>query len=482
MNSGSYTSNSTYKRNLDALLSSVSPNISASGFYNASMGEDSDRVNIIALCRADLRPSQCSNYVGNATAEIVNKCRGQRQAILWHEFCMVRYSDEAIFGTLATVPNQGARSGTKVTNTDVFYRELNILLDGLRDRAANNSSPMKFAANTRAVDDSTIYAFSQCTPDITSAECGDCLAKSAQKVGKCCVRVKVELESLCLVAIFVTKAFRSTTIRWLERYCSHQRRQCHRHLSRRVREISTIECLQYDLRTIRAATDNFSDANKLGQGGFGVVYKGKLPEGNEIAVKRLSPGSGQGDLEFKNEVRLLAKLQHRNLVSLLGFSVEGNERLLIYEWVQNGSLDRFICDVYSFGVLILEIISGQKVRNFQNEESMDSLTSFVWKNWHQGTATNIIDPTLRTSSGSMPDIMKCINIGLLCVQKNAADRPKMGSVVLMLSSLSLTLPEPSQPAFFMSGSFRLDNSSKDQSDYTTHLSTNEASISELYPR
>ncbi|XP_022866219.1 cysteine-rich receptor-like protein kinase 15, partial [Olea europaea var. sylvestris] len=109
-------------------------------------------------------------------------------------------------------------------------------------------------------------------------------------------------------------------------------------------EISTIESLQYDFSTIRAATDNFSDANKLGEGGFGIVYKGKLPKGNEIAVKRLSHDSGQGDLEFKNEVLLLARLQHRNLVRLLGFTVEGNERLLIYEWVQNGSLDRLIFD------------------------------------------------------------------------------------------------------------------------------------------
>ncbi|XP_049382398.1 cysteine-rich receptor-like protein kinase 10 isoform X2 [Solanum stenotomum] len=109
-------------------------------------------------------------------------------------------------------------------------------------------------------------------------------------------------------------------------------------------DISDVETLQYDFSTIRAATDNFSNANKLGQGGFGPVYKGKLQNGQEVAVKRLSADSGQGDLEFKNEVLLVARLQHRNLVKLLGFCLDGTERLLVYEFVPNASLDQFLFD------------------------------------------------------------------------------------------------------------------------------------------
>ncbi|MBA0575586.1 hypothetical protein Golob_000026, partial [Gossypium lobatum] len=102
------------------------------------------------------------------------------------------------------------------------------------------------------------------------------------------------------------------------------------------------EALQFDFNAVRVATDNFSDANLLGRGGFGSVYKGQLEDGRKAAIKRLSESSGQGEQEFKNEVMLLAKLQHRNLVRLLGLSFEQKERILIYEFLPNSSLDNFI--------------------------------------------------------------------------------------------------------------------------------------------
>ncbi|XP_062007259.1 G-type lectin S-receptor-like serine/threonine-protein kinase RKS1 isoform X2 [Rosa rugosa] len=98
----------------------------------------------------------------------------------------------------------------------------------------------------------------------------------------------------------------------------------------------------FHLSTISAATKNFSDSNRLGEGGFGPVYKGVLSSGTEIAVKRLSKNSGQGNEEFKNEVVLIAKLQHRNLVRILGYCVQDEEKMLIYEYLPNKSLDSFI--------------------------------------------------------------------------------------------------------------------------------------------
>ncbi|XP_042458685.1 receptor-like serine/threonine-protein kinase SD1-8 [Zingiber officinale] len=122
------------------------------------------------------------------------------------------------------------------------------------------------------------------------------------------------------------------------------------HISENAEE-KNLELPLFDLSTIRDATDNFSIDNKLGEGGFGPVYKGKLEDDREIAVKRLSNASTQGAAEFKNEVTLIAKLQHRNLVRLLGCCIQGGERMLIYEYMANGSLDAILFDEHQGALL-----------------------------------------------------------------------------------------------------------------------------------
>ncbi|KAL2902507.1 Cysteine-rich receptor-like protein kinase 10, partial [Bienertia sinuspersici] len=116
-------------------------------------------------------------------------------------------------------------------------------------------------------------------------------------------------------------------------------------------DLATLQSLQYERGTLLAATNNFSSQNEIGRGGFGGVYKGFLEDGQEIAVKRLSALSSQGDEEFKNEVLLLAKLQHRNLVRLMGFCIANNEKILVYEYLPNKSLDYFLFDSKRKGVL-----------------------------------------------------------------------------------------------------------------------------------
>uniref|UniRef100_A0ACD5YX47 Uncharacterized protein n=1 Tax=Avena sativa TaxID=4498 RepID=A0ACD5YX47_AVESA len=109
-------------------------------------------------------------------------------------------------------------------------------------------------------------------------------------------------------------------------------------------EESSSEFTLYDFPELDAATDNFSQDNKLGTGGFGPVYKGILADGTEVAVKRLAAQSGQGLVEFKNEIQLIAKLQHTNLVKLLGCCVQEEDKMLVYEYMPNRSLDYFIFD------------------------------------------------------------------------------------------------------------------------------------------
>ncbi|XP_021809031.1 serine/threonine-protein kinase BRI1-like 1, partial [Prunus avium] len=100
----------------------------------------------------------------------------------------------------------------------------------------------------------------------------------------------------------------------------------------------------FGIAVIEAATEGFSIENKLGEGGYGPVYKGVLPNGQEIAVKKLSKASTQGFEEFKNEVMLTAKLQHVNLVRVLGFCIEHHEQMLIYEYMPKKSLDLYLFD------------------------------------------------------------------------------------------------------------------------------------------
>ncbi|KAL4628638.1 hypothetical protein ACB092_05G254500 [Castanea dentata] len=326
----------------------------------------------------------------------------------------------------------------------------------------------------------------------------------------------------------------------------------------------------FDLRTIIAATNNFSVANKLGKGGFGSVYKGLLQNGMEIAIKRLSKCSGQGIEQFKNEVALIAKLQHRNLVKILGCCIHGEEKMLIYEYLPNKSLDSFIfdetkrlsldwgkrfeiicgiargllylhqdsrlriihrdlkasnvlldntlnpkisdfgmarivgedqieantncvvgtygymspeyamqglfsikSDVYSFGVLLLEIIIGKKNSAYHHDGPSSNLIGHVWDLWREGNATNIVDLLLGETYPAS-EVSRCIQIGLLCVQEHAIDRPTMSTIVFMLGN-DTPLPSPKQPAFILQGSYNSTNRSTSEASN----SVNEITISKL---
>ncbi|GLT51477.1 hypothetical protein SLA2020_248840 [Shorea laevis] len=318
----------------------------------------------------------------------------------------------------------------------------------------------------------------------------------------------------------------------------------------------------FQLATISHATDNFSLSNKLGQGGFGPVYKGKLVDAQEIAVKRLSSRSRQGVNEFKNEVKLIAKLQHRNLVRLLGCCIEGEEKMLVYEYMPNGSLDSFIfdqtrgkeldwskrfriicgiargllylhqdsrlriihrdlkasnvlldeemnpkisdfgtaksfggeqtegstntvigtygymapeyvigglfsikSDVFSFGVLLLEIISGIQNRGFFQPQHSLNLIGHAWKLWKEGNPLELAAESLGECF-TLSEVIRCIHISLLCLQQDPEDRPPMSSVVMMLGS-EIKLPQPKQPGFLLERTALEMDSSTSKHDSTT---------------
>ncbi|PQQ01758.1 G-type lectin S-receptor-like serine/threonine-protein kinase [Prunus yedoensis var. nudiflora] len=208
----------------------------------------------------------------------------------------------------------------------------------------------------------------------------------------------------------------------------------------------------FDLPTIAAATNNFSVANKLGKGGFGSVYKGVLYNGKEVAVKRLSKHSGQGVEEFKNEIILAwQEIFGRDQNEASTNRVVGTYGYMSPEYAMEG-LFSVKSDVYSFGVLQLEIITGRKNSGYYHEKYPDSnLVGHVWNLWREGKVLEIVDSSL-AQSNHVNEVVRCIQIALLCVQEYATDRPTMSAVVSMLGN-DTEVPSPKQPAFLLKRSY-----------------------------
>ncbi|CAI0457470.1 unnamed protein product [Linum tenue] len=208
----------------------------------------------------------------------------------------------------------------------------------------------------------------------------------------------------------------------------------------------------FSVASIMTSTNNFSLQNKLGEGGFGPVYKGKLGEGSEVAVKRLSKKSTQGLVQFKNELILIAKLQHRNLVRLLGYCIHEEEMMLVGymspEYAMDGTFSTK-SDVFSFGVMLLEIVSGMKNYGLIQLDPPINLVEYAWKLWNEGTPLQLVDAILTDSNSCKDQILRCINVGLLCIEYNAYDRPEIVEVISMLTREIAQLPTPKHPALTM---------------------------------
>ncbi|CAL5328159.1 unnamed protein product [Camellia sinensis] len=245
----------------------------------------------------------------------------------------------------------------------------------------------------------------------------------------------------------------------------------------------------FTFTNIVLATNNFSFENKLGEGGYGPVYKGTLQNGQEIAVKRLSKTSTQGFEEFKNKVMLTAELQHVNLLKVLGFCTEKEEQMLIYEYMPNKSLDYYIYDPIRCTLLDWEkrvqIIEGitqgllylqeysrltiihrdLKVSNilldnemkakiadfgmariFQKDELEANTSRIAFELWKDGKGMEFMDPSLNDLYSSCK-LMRCMQIALLCVQENPVDRPSMLELSSMLKNETTSIDIPKWPAF-----------------------------------
>ncbi|CAL0300882.1 unnamed protein product [Lupinus luteus] len=330
--------------------------------------------------------------------------------------------------------------------------------------------------------------------------------------------------------------FRSTGIK-KDTSSSRTPEEIHGHPLNNVRHFSDKELI--------SATDNYHLSNKIGRGGFGTVFKGTLKDGRQVAVKTLSASSRQGVGEFLSEIKTLSNVKHPNLVELIGCCVQGPSRTLVYEHVENGSLDSAllgtrsaniqldwnkrsaICigtakglaflheelvphivhrdikasnvlldrdfnpkigdfglaklfpddithistkiagttgylapeyalggqltmkaDVYSFGVLMLEIISGKSSSKTNRGEPQKLFLEWAWQLYEEGKMLELVDPDMKEYPEK--EVIKYIKVAFFCTQSVASRRPLMTQVVDMLSKeIQLNDKHISAPGFFM---------------------------------
>ncbi|KAI3879794.1 hypothetical protein MKX03_000413 [Papaver bracteatum] len=321
----------------------------------------------------------------------------------------------------------------------------------------------------------------------------------------------------------------------------------------------------FTLREVKAATRNFDRANKIGEGGFGPVYKGLRPDGSLIAVKQLSAMSKQGNREFVNEIGIISCLQHPNLVKLFGCCVEGNQLLVIYEYMENNSLARAlygradqrlnldwptrfrICmdiakglaflheesrlkivhrdmkttnvlldkdftarisdfgmakldegnthistrivgtlgymapeyassgrltskaDIYSFGIVALEIVSGKSNTNYMTNDECFCLLDWANVLKEQGNLLDLIDPILKPNY-TKKEVLRMLNIALLCTNRSPTLRPMMSTVVGMLKG-RLPVQEPLAVCSLRTDDSRSSASEGISYDSQIHVST-----------
>ncbi|KAK4753257.1 hypothetical protein SAY87_022055 [Trapa incisa] len=392
-----YAPNSTFETSLQTLLGSLIASTPSTGFNSTVVGDNDDRVYGHAMCRGDINSTACRGCLETAANGIVYLCNRTLEAIIWYELCQIQYS----FKNFSVMVFTGKYSNPSyfrknASDPDRLRSHWKYMMTNISEGAAVNSSLRMFATGEVSMSASrAVYGLVQCTRDISSHDCTTCLASAVGDLETCCGSTEGgTVMSINCNARFELFEFYSGPPTFMLTYnysngskwktwmtavlalvigflvsvlvgCSAvlYRRRRNGQLDAEIAQselfhgfaapmevrmteegdlVSSDELPFMDLALVMAATDNFSTANKLGQGGFGAVYKGVLPDGKEIAVKRLSKRTWQGLKEFQNEVTLIGRLKHRNLVRLLGWGMEGDEKLLIYEFMPNRSLDLFI--------------------------------------------------------------------------------------------------------------------------------------------
>nr|XP_043608621.1 cysteine-rich receptor-like protein kinase 2 isoform X1 [Erigeron canadensis]XP_043608622.1 cysteine-rich receptor-like protein kinase 2 isoform X1 [Erigeron canadensis] len=551
----------------------IGTKMKTSHFGTAFTGTKTNSTYGLGQCYGDISPSECKLCYSLARTSLPG-CLPINGGRIYLNGCFLRYDNYSFFKEYEG--QEDRRMCPNNTRRDSAFEQS--VRNAVAQAAETAPKSNNYHARTQAFisNTATAYAVADCWLTLDAETCEKCLQNAAKAMLEClpasegyalytgCFMRYSDLNSSHhkrfskkkVIAVAVSSIVACLVASLVAFYAWKHRSNSKRRGSEDPKLLKILNgcSLNFKYSTIEKATSSFDDANKLGQGGFGTVYKGVLPDGKEIAVKRLFFNHRHRAGDFYNEVNIISSVNHKNLVKLIGFSCLGPESILIYEYLPNRSLDHFIfdsvrskelnwgkrfdiiigiakglaylhensktriihrdikaanilldsrlhakiadfglarsyqedknhistgiagtlgymapeyishgkltekVDVYSFGVLLLEVVTGMPNRGIQTSDNSRSLISLAWEHFKQGTVNELFDSSLmlnvQTSSDKKKEIQSIVHVGLLCIQEVASLRPTMSMALQMLSKKIEPLPSPANPPYIHESSIQ----------------------------
>ncbi|KAL8201323.1 hypothetical protein R6Q57_012662 [Mikania cordata] len=559
-------------------MDSVSTQLNES-MFGFAVGDNNNLTYALGQCYGDMPTKDCPMCYAIGRTVIPNclPCTGGR---VYLNGCFLRYENYSFFEEYTGQDDRSICTNTTRRN-NVFEQSVKkVVAEAVETAPKTNNYYARPEILISGTENQLVYAQADCLRTLDAGSCEKCLQNAAKSMLDClpssegyalytgCIMRYADSKSsnphhkrLSKVIILpIVMAVSSMVALLVAFYAWKLKLKSKRKGSNDIKLLNMLNrsSLNFKYSTILKATNAFDEANKLGQGGFGTVYKGLLPNRREIAVKRLFLNQRHRAWDFYNEVNIISSVDHKNLVKLVGFSCSGPESILIYEYLPNRSLNHFIfdavrgkelnwgkrydiivgiaeglaylhennktriihrdikaanilldsrlnakiadfglarsfkqdknhistgiagtlgymapeyiaygklsekVDVYSYGVLLLEIVSGMPNRGIRTSEDPSNLISIAWGNYMQGSMEELFDQNLMlnngTSSKLKKEIERVIHIGLLCVQEVASLRPTMSMAIQMLSKNIDPLPSPSNPPYMPDSTIKLNGS------------------------
>ncbi|XP_055819157.1 cysteine-rich receptor-like protein kinase 2 isoform X2 [Solanum dulcamara] len=557
-------------------LEKLSEQLSSRGYGVGVTGTGPDATYGLGQCYGDLSLIDCSLCFSEARTHIT-LCFPNNGGRIYLDGCFMR-AENYRFNDQYLGPEDRRVCGNRTTKGSLFQQNARLAVQQAAANAPSNNGYARAQVSMHRPFNDTAYVLADCWKTLNANSCAACLQNASASMLGClpwsegralytgCFmrysdtnflnaistsggsssrgKVVVTVIVVSSAVVLGAGAFIGIGV-WKNKQIQKKRKGANdaEKLVKILHDIS----LNFKYSALDKATGSFDEANKLGQGGFGTVYKGVLADGREIAVKRLFFNNKHRVADFYNEVNIVSSIEHKNLIRLLGCSCSGPESLLVYELLPNQSLDRFIfdpikgkalnwekrfeiiigtveglvylhentktriihrdikasnilldsrlrakiadfglarsfqddkshistvlagtlgymapeylahgqltekADVYSLGVLLLEIVTGRQNNTRKNTEYTISLVSDVWEHFQRGIVKELFDPNLMLHNchtiNVQNEVVRVLHVGLLCTQEIPTLRPSMSKALQMFIKKDEELPHPTKPPF-----------------------------------